>query len=201
MEPVIDELVEMFEKGVPDVCFEHSRGLLFGEKTKGYTGCVECLDDTNAVYLPNNSKIVYMGHRRFLPKDHPYHRNRKDFDRTIEKCPPPKYRDRPAILREVNKLDVVLGKGHYYILTYHYRHFHCRSDRSDGVILAPSRPPRTKTGSSDFYHRQVNNRYGSGIGVAFPPSHEKLGRLGYAFCPPALKALVGFWLIDETYLD
>ena len=78
LEPVIDELVEMFEKGVPDVCFEHSRGLLSGEKTKGYTRCVECLDDTNAVNLPNNSKIVYMGHRRFLPKDHPYRRNRKD---------------------------------------------------------------------------------------------------------------------------
>ena len=51
LEPVIDELVEMFEKGVPDVCFEHSRGLLSGEKTKGYTRCVECLDDIDAVNL------------------------------------------------------------------------------------------------------------------------------------------------------
>ena len=47
------------------------RGSLSREKTKGYTGCVECLDDTDAVNLPNNSKIVYMGHHRFLPKDHP----------------------------------------------------------------------------------------------------------------------------------
>ena len=44
---------------------------------------------------------------------------------------------------------------HYYRLTYHYRHFHYCSDRSDGVILAPSvgtiaRPPRTKTGSLDI---------------------------------------------------
>ena len=52
-----------------------------------------------------------MGHHRFLPKDHPYHRNKKDFHRTIEKCLAPKYRDGPAILRELNKLDVVLGKG------------------------------------------------------------------------------------------
>ena len=100
LEPVIDELVEMFEKGVKDVWDVHKkehltikaeliatitdllgRGCLFGEKTKGYTGCVECLDDTDAVNLPNNSKIVYMGHHRFLPKDHPYRRNRKDFDR------------------------------------------------------------------------------------------------------------------------
>ena len=52
-----------------------------------------------------------MGHRRFLPKDHPYRRNRKDFNGTIEKCLAPKYRDGPTILRELNKLEVVLGKG------------------------------------------------------------------------------------------
>ena len=41
-----------------------------------------------------------------------HHRNKNDFDRTIEKRLPPKYRDGHAILREVNKLEVVLGKGH-----------------------------------------------------------------------------------------
>ena len=38
-------------------------------------------------------------------------------------------------------------KIHYYRLTYHYRHFHCRSDKSVGVILPLSvvpigRPPK-----------------------------------------------------------
>ena len=69
------------------------------------------MDDTDAVNLPNNSKIVYMGHRRFLPKDHPYRRNIKDFNGAIEKRLAPKYRDGPAILQELNKLEVVLGKG------------------------------------------------------------------------------------------
>ena len=37
--------------------------------------------------------------------------------------------------------------SHYYRLTYHYRHFHCRSEKSVGVILPPSvrpieRPPK-----------------------------------------------------------
>jgi hypothetical protein len=85
-----------------------------------------------------------------------------------------------------------LSYFHYYKLIYHCRHFHCRSDRSDDVILALSvetiaRPPRTETDSSDFYHRWVNDRCGSGIGVAFPSSHEKPDQLGYTFCPPALK--------------
>ena len=104
LKPVIDELVEMWETSMKDVQDgykkEHvmikavlittiidlpGRGCLFGEKTKGYTRCVECLVDADAVHLPKNSKIVYMGHRRFLPKDHPYRRNRKNFDRTIDK--------------------------------------------------------------------------------------------------------------------
>ena len=65
LEPVIDELLEMFEKGVSDIWGEYKKehvtikGVLIatitdllgqdslsGEKTKGYTGCVECLDDT-----------------------------------------------------------------------------------------------------------------------------------------------------------
>lgn len=87
------------------------RGCLSGEKTKGYTGCVECLDDTDVVHLPSNSKMVYMGHRRFLPKDHPYRRNKKEFDGTVEKRMPPKYRDGHTILREVNRLEFILGKG------------------------------------------------------------------------------------------
>ena len=105
------------KKGVPDVWNKYKkehvmikgiliatisdlpgRGSLSEEKTKGYTRCVECLDNTDAVNLPNNSKIVYMRHRRYLPKDHPYRRNKKDFNGTIEKRLASKYRDRPAIL-------------------------------------------------------------------------------------------------------
>jgi len=59
---------------------------------------------------------------------------------------------------------------HYYILIliYHYHHFHCHSDRSDSVILPQpvgliARPPKKETGSSNFYHRWVNNRCDSGI--------------------------------------
>ena len=69
------------------------------------------------------------------------------------------------------------------------------------MILAPSvetivRPPRTKTGSLDFYHRWVNDRCGSGIGVAFPPSHEKPGRLGYAFLSVGPKVAFGQLVVN-----
>jgi hypothetical protein len=85
LEPVIDELVEIWKIGVKDVWDEYKkehvmikavliatitdllgRGCLSGKKTKGYTRCVECLDDSDVVHLPKNSKIVYMGHHRYL---------------------------------------------------------------------------------------------------------------------------------------
>ena len=53
-------------------------GLLSGQVTKGYKGCVVCLDGTSAQFLKHSKKMVYMGHRRFLPSMHPYHKNKKN---------------------------------------------------------------------------------------------------------------------------
>jgi len=53
--------------------------------------CVECLDDTNVVHLKNNSKVIYMGHHKFLHMDHPYRRNKKDFDGTVDRRKPLEY--------------------------------------------------------------------------------------------------------------
>ena len=51
-------------------------GLLYGQVTKGYKGCVVCLDDTSAKILKHSKKMVYMGHRRFLPSTHLYRKNK-----------------------------------------------------------------------------------------------------------------------------
>ena len=87
------------------------RGCLSGEATKGYHGCVECLDETVTKWLPNSNKMVYMGHRRGLLRHHPYRRDKKPFDGTVEHRQLPKYRDGKQIFKEVSKLNVVLGKG------------------------------------------------------------------------------------------
>jgi len=42
-------------------------------KFKGKVGCVVCLDETSHVYLAASNKLVYMRHRRFLPRGHRYH--------------------------------------------------------------------------------------------------------------------------------
>jgi len=86
-------------------------GSVSGQVTKGYQGCVVCLDDTDARWLTNSKKIVYMGHRRFLHQYHPYHRNKKSFDGTREDRSGPKIRDGRQIFKAVSKLNVVFGKG------------------------------------------------------------------------------------------
>ena len=67
-------------------------------------------DDVH-LHLPHNRKMVYMGHRRFLRRDHPNHRNRKDSNGSVDKRQPPKYGYGNVILKEVSTINFVLGKG------------------------------------------------------------------------------------------
>ncbi|XP_060201915.1 uncharacterized protein LOC132630351 [Lycium barbarum] len=57
-------------------------GNLSGWSTKGKLACPCCHKDTQSVSLRN--KLCYMGHRRFLPINHPWHRNRVLFDGKVE---------------------------------------------------------------------------------------------------------------------
>ena len=44
---------------------------LSGQSNKGYRAYTHCLKETDSMYLKHCRKIVYMGHRRFLPIKHP----------------------------------------------------------------------------------------------------------------------------------
>ena len=55
-----------------------------GQKTKGDVGCVTCMDRTASRRLPNSCKTVYLRHRRFLRKNHPYRKMKAEFDGTAE---------------------------------------------------------------------------------------------------------------------
>jgi hypothetical protein len=52
-----------------------------------------------------------MGYHRFLRADHPYQKNKKFFDATIEKYLAPKIHNGEHMFRMVKHLKVVLGKG------------------------------------------------------------------------------------------
>ena len=69
------------------------------------------MEDTDAKWMKNNKKMVYMGHRWLLSLEHPYRKNKKSFYGKTEDRLAPRTLSAKDILTKVNKLKVVLGKG------------------------------------------------------------------------------------------
>jgi hypothetical protein len=85
---------------------------LSGHSNKGYQACTHYLHKTYGIHLKNCKKVVYMGHRRFLPEKHPLrkkglHRKGKADHRTK---PTPHFKGE-EIFEMVKDLRVVCGKG------------------------------------------------------------------------------------------
>ena len=49
-------------------------GLVSGQVTKGYRGCVECGPNVTTRRSMSLGKNLYLGHRRYLRRNHPYRR-------------------------------------------------------------------------------------------------------------------------------
>lgn len=65
-------------------------GLVSGQVTKGYRGCTECGPSVTTRRSAALTKNVYLGHRRFLNRTHPYRRLQRAFDGSQESRPPPR---------------------------------------------------------------------------------------------------------------
>jgi hypothetical protein len=125
-QPLIKYMMELW-KGVDtfDACIEDNfqlhavflwsihdypgYGTMSGRSTKGYYTCVHY--DVNLCYKPLTKKIGYIGHRRFLPKDHPYRRSKLFNGKAEPGDPPRKYtrEERAKKLKTVK--DYVPGKN------------------------------------------------------------------------------------------
>ena len=55
-------------------------GNLSGCVDKGYMCCPICGDDTVGKYLSHSRKMCFLGHRRYLPQNHLYRRQRAAFN-------------------------------------------------------------------------------------------------------------------------
>jgi hypothetical protein len=86
-------------------------GSILGQAFKGYNGCTWCMDETGGIWLKHCKNVVYKGHRRFLRAGHPYQKNKKAFDGTIEKYCAPKIHKGEHMFMMVKDLKVVFGKG------------------------------------------------------------------------------------------
>ncbi|CAL9029977.1 unnamed protein product, partial [Prunus brigantina] len=107
LEPLIDDLKSLWDgiRGVYDAHIGEYftlRGVLlwtvndfaaYGNLSdcvvKGYKNCPICGDDTPSHRLKNGHKICYIGHRKWLPINHPYQRQRAAFNEKLEYGTPP----------------------------------------------------------------------------------------------------------------
>jgi hypothetical protein len=108
LEPLMEDMVKLWNEGVCMwdqyqqeyftlytiifVCIHDAPGgFTVSGQTKGKSGaCPICVDGTASVYLPSSRKLVYMQHRRFLPRKHKYRKMKSHFDNTVEKDSAPK---------------------------------------------------------------------------------------------------------------
>ncbi|KAA0067965.1 transposase [Cucumis melo var. makuwa] len=66
-------------------------GNLCGCTVKGYHAYPICGEKTSSIYLPKGKKMAYIGHRKFLPRHHPYRKQKKVFNgaQELELAPEP----------------------------------------------------------------------------------------------------------------
>ncbi|XP_048622406.1 uncharacterized protein LOC125591721 [Brassica napus] len=110
-------------------------GMLSGWTAHGRLSCPYCQDNTDAFQLKHGQKSCWFDcHRRFLPPNHPYRRNRRLFrkNRVVHDDPISSY-DGEDILRQFRDFDVDSttdcgGNGHERIDGYgQYHNWHKRS--------------------------------------------------------------------------
>ncbi|KAL6659744.1 hypothetical protein ACP70R_002573 [Stipagrostis hirtigluma subsp. patula] len=127
LQPLIDELLQLW-KGVEtfDASSKKKFSLraalmwtlndfpalayLYGWSTKGRYACPSCGGLTRSFVLKKGKKCSYMGHRRWLPRSHPYRRRKQQFDGTMETEHAPVTMSGSSVLRLLEGKIFVYGK-------------------------------------------------------------------------------------------
>jgi len=131
LQPLIDDLLLLWKEEGIQVWDEYKqesfdlRALVFvtindwlglaklsGQSNMGYCACTHCLEETDSVYLKHSKKCIYMGHRRFLPADHPLRKEGKHFQGQSETRPKPLFRNGKRVFSMIKDVKIVFGKGH-----------------------------------------------------------------------------------------
>ncbi|XP_022155369.1 uncharacterized protein LOC111022513 [Momordica charantia] len=126
--PLVDDLKKLWNDGVE--CFDAYQercftlkaillwtindfpayGNLCGCTVKGYHACPICGEKTSSIYLPKGRKMAYLGHRKFLPRNHPYRKQKKAFNGKPELGFAPEPLSGVEILAKANGLQYSFGK-------------------------------------------------------------------------------------------
>jgi hypothetical protein len=127
--PLVEDLKELWYNDKVQVWDEHTheyfglKAILFvtvsdspathnfsGQSKKVGCGCPHCLREIDLQYLSESRKIVYMGHRRYIPMKHPFRSMKDKFNGNNEKRRPPPHLTGHEVYEMVKDDHVVLGK-------------------------------------------------------------------------------------------
>ena len=78
-------------------------GNLSGYSVKGYYACPLCGEETDHIRLKHCKKCVYMGHRRWLPSDHPYRTMPLAFNGEVEERGAPPILSGDEVWKEIEE--------------------------------------------------------------------------------------------------
>ncbi|XP_076939625.1 uncharacterized protein LOC143608486, partial [Bidens hawaiensis] len=128
--PLIEDLQQLFDTGVETYdAYARERftlhvvvlwtindypalGTLCGCPYSGFFVCVVCGMETSCVRLRRSNNQRYGGHKRYLPYDHPFRKQRKGFDGTQECRSEPIPKNGVKIYNEMQFCINIWGKGH-----------------------------------------------------------------------------------------
>ncbi|CAA7043137.1 unnamed protein product [Microthlaspi erraticum] len=85
-------------------------GNLSGWNVHTGLACPSCNYDAKDLRLRHGKKNCYMGHRRFLPENHVFRKDKQQFDGLIETRDSPITPSGSVILQQIQNVDVTLGK-------------------------------------------------------------------------------------------
>ncbi|WMV45292.1 hypothetical protein MTR67_038677 [Solanum verrucosum] len=128
LQPFIKELKELWSDGVDT--FDKSKNEVFrmraalmwtvsdflgldslsGWNTHTGLACPSCNFDAEPCRLPHSRKWCFIGHRRFLSRNHKFRMMRHHFDGTVEERTPPKKLSGSYIFRQVKYINVTFGR-------------------------------------------------------------------------------------------
>jgi hypothetical protein len=80
---------------------------LSGHSNKGYRACTYCLDETDSMYLKHCGKIVYTGHRLFLPINHSLKKKHAHYGGKEDHCMKPRHICGKIVFEMVKDIKVV----------------------------------------------------------------------------------------------
>ncbi|KAA0051838.1 uncharacterized protein E5676_scaffold609G00570 [Cucumis melo var. makuwa] len=83
--------------------------------TKGYKACSICMGDRSS--FGTRGRISFMGHRRYLPKNHMWRRSRLH-DGKVERRAPPVVMNEYEILEQLDQLEFPGNQGPPQILSF-----------------------------------------------------------------------------------